>query len=74
MKINYSKHIYEGWLVSDFIEELTDIAQMIMTGKSHVSKFENKEQLKKWCMENQPFYKKYIPEVVNHFAEKYNLK
>jgi hypothetical protein len=25
-------------------------------------------------MDNQPYYKKYIPEVVNYFAKKYSIK
>ena len=32
-----------------------------------------KEELKEFCMDNQPYYKKHIPEVVNYFAKKYNI-
>jgi hypothetical protein len=74
MKIDYNKHIWEGWLVKDFIDELSLLVQMIMNGTSYLPKFENREQLKKWCMDNQPYYKKYILEVVEHFAKHYNLK
>ena len=38
------------------------------------TKKEWKEELKEFCMDNQPYYKKHIPEVVQHFSEKYNLK
>lgn len=74
MKIDYNKHIYEGWLVSDFINELEDLVQIAVTGKSHFKTIQNKKELKEFCIDNQPYYKKYIPEVVNHFAQKYNLK
>lgn len=73
MVINYNKHIWEGWTVRDFIDDLEWQVQMIMDSKSIQKKFETKPELKKWCMENQPYYKKYIPEVVEYFAKKHNL-
>jgi hypothetical protein len=41
-----------------------------MNGNSWQKPFKNKDELKKWCMENQPFYKKHIPDVVNYFNNK----
>ena len=73
-KINYNKEIFEGWTVQDFIDELESEIDAIMTNKSWVKSFKNKAQLKCYCMDNQPYYKKYIPEVVEHFANKYNIK
>lgn len=64
--MDLNKHIWEGWTVQDFIDELEPIIKY--------NKFNNKQELKKWCMENQPYYKKYIPEVVNYFANKLNIK
>lgn len=64
--MNLNKHIWEGWTVQDFIDELEPIIKY--------NKFNNKQELKKWCMENQPYYKKYIPEVVEYFSNKLNLK
>ena len=26
--------------------------------------------VKQWCMDNKPYYKKYIPDVVNYFYSK----
>lgn len=72
--IDYNKHIWEGWLVKDFIEALEDDISDIMDYSSIIPPFRNKDELKKYCMENQPYYKKYIPEVVEHFANKYNIK
>ncbi len=68
MKINYNKHIWEGWLVIDFINEIEQSIDF------QDQKFTSKQQLKEFCKDNQPYYKKHIPEVVNHFAQKYNLK
>ena len=63
--INLDKHIYEGWTVRDFIENLE-----VTIG---YQSFTNKQELKDWCKSEQPYYKKYIPEVVNYFAEKLGL-
>ena len=35
--------------------------------------FKDREELKEWCMSHQPYYKKYIPEVVDYFAQKYDI-
>lgn len=68
------RHIWEGWTVRDFINNLSPVLQMIQSGQSHTTPLESYEELKKWCMDNQPYYKKFIPEVVDYFAELYNLK
>ena len=68
------KHIWEGWTVQDFVDELEPSIKRMMENNSYIKKFENKKQLKEWCIDNQPYYKKYIPEVVNYLTEKYNIK
>lgn len=73
-EINYNKHIWEGWTVADFIEELDAQIMMIMNGLSWHKPFKTKAELKDWCKNNQPYYKKPIPEVVEHFAKKYCIK
>lgn len=73
-KIDYNKHIWEGWTVLDFINELDLTINMIMRGQSHIDKFKSRAEIKKYCMENQPYYKKYIPEVVDHYCIQFNLK
>ena len=70
VQMNLNKHIWEGWTVQDFINDLEPSFNMIMDGKSWQKPFTSKEELKKWCMENQPYYKKYIPEVVTYFQNK----
>ena len=72
--INLEKHIWEGWRVIDFINELEPILDNIMKNYFGERIIKNKTDLKKWCMENQPYYKKYIPEVVNYFVERYKIK
>ena len=69
-----NKHIWEGWTVQSFITELEWLLERIQTNNSHVKPLTTKAELKAWCKDNQPYYKKHIPEVVNHFAKKYNLK
>lgn len=59
-----------GWLVSDYISELEPQFNQIMNNQSWHKPFTSKEELKRWCMDNQPYYKKYIPEVVTYFQNK----
>lgn len=73
-QIDYNKHIWEGWRVIDFINELEQIVDMVMEDHSHIKPFKTKKELKEFCMDHQPYYKKYIPEVVKHFARKYSLQ
>lgn len=73
-KINLNKHIWEGWTVQDFIDELTPSIEMIQCGNSWQGKFKTKLELAAWCKDNQPYYKKNIPDVINYFAELYRLK
>ena len=73
-RVDEHKHIWEGWLVKDFIKELEPQVDLIYSGNSINKPFKNRQELKKWCMDNQPYYKKYIPDVVNYFAKKYDIK
>lgn len=68
--INLNKHIWEGWTVGNFINELEPTFNLIMGGGSWQKPFTTKEQVKEWCKDNQPYYKKHIPEVVNYFVSK----
>lgn len=68
--MNLNKHIWEGWTVQNFIDELEPVFKMIQNGESWHKPFSNEQELKKWCMDNQPCYKKHIPEVFNYFKSK----
>ena len=70
----YEKHIWEGWRVCDFIDELKPELDLIMTGRSIYKPFKNKKALAKWCADNQPYYKEPIPEVVEFFTVYYGKK
>jgi hypothetical protein len=72
-KVNFDKHIFEGWTVRDFINELEPTFNMIMNGNSWHPVFTTKQQIKEWCKSNQPYYKKHIPDVVNYFVAKAGL-
>jgi hypothetical protein len=73
--MDLDRHIWEGWTPQAFIDELEPIADMVFNdvGTFPWQTQVNRQELKEWCMSNQPYYKKYIPEVVNYFAKKYNI-
>jgi hypothetical protein len=71
---NLQRHIWEGWTAQDFIDELSDQIDRIMRGESWQKPFKTKAELSKFTKENQPYYKKSIPEVNAYFARKYGLK
>jgi len=73
--MNKDKHIWEGWTVGDFIDELEPSFNTIQRsdGFWDAVGFESKEQLKNWVKSNQPYYKKHIPEVYNYFLNKTKL-
>ena len=60
-----NRHIWEGWTPQDFINELE-------IGFEY-QEFKSKDELKKWCKSNQPYYKKHVPEVYAHFLKKTQL-
>ena len=73
VKINLNRHVWEGWTVGDFIKHLEPSFDMIVSGQSWQKPFKTAEELKNWCMDNQPYYKKHIPDVFKYFKEKANL-
>lgn len=64
-----NRHIWEGWTVQDFIDDLQPLFDQIMSGNSWKKPFTDEKELKQWCMDHQPYYKKHIPEVYNHFKK-----
>ena len=74
--MNRNKHIWEGWTVGDFIDDLEPSFNMICNNEStwhHSSGFKSKQDLKKWVASEQPYYKKHIPEVYKYFLNKSGL-
>ena len=72
--INLQREVWEGWTVQDFIDELSDQIGMIMCGESWQEPFQTEEELARFIKDNQPYYKKMIPEVNAYFATKYGLR
>lgn len=72
--MDMNKVIWEGWTVQDFIDALAPQLDIIMNGRSWKKPMTTKADLRKWCGENQPYYKKPVPEVVKHFADRYGIK
>ncbi len=73
--INRDKHIWEGWTVGDFIDELEPSFNTIQRSDGFWNEvgFKSKQQLKQWVKDNQPYYKKHIPEVYKYFLNKTKL-
>jgi len=72
-KIDLNKHIWEGWTVGAFIEDLAPSFRMIMNNQSWQKPFLTREEVKIWCMDHQPNYKKYIPGVVDYFCQLHHI-
>ncbi len=73
--MNRDKHIWEGWTVGDFIDDIEPSFDTIQNGNDWGlnTRFKDKSELKKWVKDNQPYYKKHIPEVYNYFLHKSGL-
>ena len=71
-KIDLNRNVFEGWTPKCFIDNLEPTFDMIMAGKSHIKPFTNNEQIRNFCVNQQPYYKKHIPEVNNYFKNKFN--
>lgn len=69
MIVYLDKHISEGWRVGDFVQEIEPLFHMIQSGRAMRKPFKKgqEEELKKWIMQEQPYYKQHIPEVFEYF-------
>lgn len=68
--MNLNRHIWEGWTPQMFINDLEPLFNMIQSGNSWHKPFNSPTELKEWCKDNQPGYKKHVPEVFNYFKQK----
>jgi hypothetical protein len=69
--MNLIRDVWEGWTPQDFIDELEPWFDRMMTSSSLLEpRILSNEDLKKWCKENQPYYKKHIPEVYRYFKNR----
>ena len=64
-QINFEREVWEGWTVGDFIKWLELPWQY--------KKWDNptRQEMSKWLRDEQPSYKKHIPEVVAYFWDRY---
>jgi hypothetical protein len=64
-----NRHIWEGWTVQDFINEIEPTFDRIMENGREFGNdpFTDDKKLKEWVKSNQPYYKKHIPEVYKYF-------
>lgn len=66
MKPDCNRIIYEDRTAKDFIAEPAIQAKTVMRDESRREPFRTKKELAEWCRENQPYYKKAIPEVTGY--------
>lgn len=71
---NLKRDVWEGWTPQDFINELSDEIEMIMSGQSWMKPFKTTKELIAYVVDNQPYYKKAVPEVNDYFANRYRLE
>ena len=71
--MNRDKHIWEGWTVGDFIDDIEPTFDMVNSGNAKNWSKQKKKALKSWVSGEQPYYKKHIPEVYNYFLKKSGL-
>ena len=75
-KYQFEKHIWEGWRVIDFINELEPTLDNIMDFNSgysyHEPRFTSKAEIKDWVRNNLPYTTKALNEVTKYFVDKYN--
>lgn len=69
-----NREIWEGWTVQKFIDELAPQLDLIMKGLSWRKLLLSRVELEKWVADNQPYYKKPIPEVVQYFVDRYKIR
>ena len=69
---NRDKHIWEGWTVGDFIDDI-EVMFNVRDKYYRNAGFNTKEELKNWVKDHQPYYKKHIPEVYRYFLYKTTL-
>jgi len=64
--MNRDKHIWEGWTVGNFIDDIEPVF-------NRCGPFMDRQSLKRWVAQEQPYYKKHIPEVYNYFLKQTKL-
>jgi hypothetical protein len=71
--VDLDREIWEGWTPRMFIDELEMQVDMIQASKSWHKPFKSGIELCEWLRNNQPYYKKPVPEVEDYFLKKCGL-
>lgn len=75
-KYQFNKHIWEGWTVGDFINELEPSLDNIMDFSESRAycepRLKSKAEIKDWVRYNLPYTTKALNEVTKYFVDKYN--
>ena len=71
VKRDLNREVWEGWTPQNFIDALEPEIRLIMTDQSWRKPFTEEEELVRYVVDNQPYYKKAIPEVNEYFIERY---
>lgn len=71
--VNYSKHICEGWTVRDFINYIEYSVNITINDYKSRGIVITKDIISRITSDQQPYYKRVIPDVVNYFCNKYNV-
>lgn len=71
--VNYSKHIWEGWTVRDFINDIEYSVDITINDYKSRGIIITKDIIARITSDQQPYYKRVIPDVVNYFCNKYNI-
>lgn len=71
--VNYSKHIWEDWTVRDFINDIEYSVDITINDYKSRGIVITKDIISRITSDQQPYYKRVIPDVVNYFCNKYNV-
>ena len=73
-KYRFDKHIWEGWTVEDFIQQLLpNLDRMMEYGYQYPDPvFTTKKQIKNWIRNNLPYTTKALRDVTKYFVDRYN--
>ena len=74
--VNIEKHIWEGWKVIDFINQIEPTLEIILSNHRDSfycdkKPFKSRDEFNSSVKMEQPYYSKYIPGVVSYFTRKY---
>lgn len=65
--MDLNRNIYEGWTPQDYINQIRPAFDQRLRGRG----FEDKAELVRFVCDEQPYYKKQIPEVISYFWNRF---